>query len=460
MEDDYEHARRRLAEDRRRQREEERKKRREMLGLIRIRNVGDEVETENDADSNPILLPRKRTRVDMGRIEKLKEEKRTEEGLRLIQEMYGTSYLNADSLLDSPISHRSNHGKERCKATRLQNTASEKNHYDHRESFSSGFATRNQVEKVIRTSSTGKKCTVDDDDDDDDDFYEQHKKKKGVSDDNASSVRSKGPTDEETNEGYPCSKRQNDDIRERNKIYSSKHHEVLDSPIESPVTTSKKCKSLECEDSASEEDLLAYSRRLQKMQKKRKHSDDDEVSSIDNDDDDNQTIHEGNQKSNNSKCSSTENNFVGSENNRFQKNNVDLLWDDGDDDHYQPIKHSIKEDDEMALDDTEHRNSKSRRHTLSRHALSDVDDIEDSTDLEQKLKPEFDNPKWIGDLEPFQLTLPTENNENTKLDQVPASINRYLKDYQREGVRFLYAAVSRGLGAILGDDMGLGKTVQ
>nr|KAG5713963.1 hypothetical protein BaRGS_020291 [Batillaria attramentaria] len=44
--------------------------------------------------------------------------------------------------------------------------------------------------------------------------------------------------------------------------------------------------------------------------------------------------------------------------------------------------------------------------------------------------------------------------------QVPASLNQYLRDYQREGIRFLYSHYIEGRGAILGDDMGLGKTVQ
>lgn len=39
-------------------------------------------------------------------------------------------------------------------------------------------------------------------------------------------------------------------------------------------------------------------------------------------------------------------------------------------------------------------------------------------------------------------------------------INRYLRDYQRDGVLFLYQHFSKNTGAILGDDMGLGKTVQ
>uniref|UniRef100_A0A4W6CKF6 Excision repair cross-complementation group 6-like 2 n=1 Tax=Lates calcarifer TaxID=8187 RepID=A0A4W6CKF6_LATCA len=45
-------------------------------------------------------------------------------------------------------------------------------------------------------------------------------------------------------------------------------------------------------------------------------------------------------------------------------------------------------------------------------------------------------------------------------DRVPYTINRYLRDYQREGIRFIYSNYIRSSGCILGDDMGLGKTVQ
>ncbi|TDH12811.1 hypothetical protein EPR50_G00051870 [Perca flavescens] len=45
-------------------------------------------------------------------------------------------------------------------------------------------------------------------------------------------------------------------------------------------------------------------------------------------------------------------------------------------------------------------------------------------------------------------------------DRVPYTINRYLRDYQREGIRFIYNNYICSRGCILGDDMGLGKTVQ
>ncbi|KAE8250681.1 hypothetical protein A4X13_0g4489 [Tilletia indica] len=51
-------------------------------------------------------------------------------------------------------------------------------------------------------------------------------------------------------------------------------------------------------------------------------------------------------------------------------------------------------------------------------------------------------------------------NEKGKVVQVPKTINRFLRDYQRDGIRFLYNCYSEGRGGILGDDMGLGKTCQ
>ncbi|XP_016389500.1 DNA excision repair protein ERCC-6-like 2 [Sinocyclocheilus rhinocerous] len=44
--------------------------------------------------------------------------------------------------------------------------------------------------------------------------------------------------------------------------------------------------------------------------------------------------------------------------------------------------------------------------------------------------------------------------------KVPYTISRYLRDYQREGIKFIYHNYAKSRGCILGDDMGLGKTVQ
>jgi len=39
--------------------------------------------------------------------------------------------------------------------------------------------------------------------------------------------------------------------------------------------------------------------------------------------------------------------------------------------------------------------------------------------------------------------------------KIPAALNTYLRNYQREGVRFLWRQYKRGQGGLLGDDMGL-----
>ncbi len=38
---------------------------------------------------------------------------------------------------------------------------------------------------------------------------------------------------------------------------------------------------------------------------------------------------------------------------------------------------------------------------------------------------------------------------------VPASIAKYLREYQKDGVRFLFRQYAKGKGGVLADDMGL-----
>lgn len=68
-------------------------------------------------------------------------------------------------------------------------------------------------------------------------------------------------------------------------------------------------------------------------------------------------------------------------------------------------------------------------------------------------KPDFHTNQKVcpGPSEPFVLS---------ETIQVPCTINRYLRDYQREGVKFIYDSYLKSRGCILGDDMGLGKTIQ
>ena len=109
----------------------------------------------------------------------------------------------------------------------------------------------------------------------------------------------------------------------------------------------------------------------------------------------------------------------------------------------------------------------------------------DSDRLKSQLKPDFADPKlgtpgplvsfalsktWKvgdsligcddvddvdrGDDNPLKPDHPTNDGD---IDHVPASINRYLKGYQRVGIQFMYSSVIHGKGCVLGDDMGLGK---
>ena len=85
---------------------------------------------------------------------------------------------------------------------------------------------------------------------------------------------------------------------------------------------------------------------------------------------------------------------------------------------------------------------------------------EEESRLSNQLKPNFANPALgpPGPLEPFVLfkgdgdTKPTaeELESGVVKHQVPASINRYLQDYQREGIQFMYSSVSEGKGCVLG----------
>ncbi|KAF6750783.1 P-loop containing nucleoside triphosphate hydrolase protein [Ephemerocybe angulata] len=69
-------------------------------------------------------------------------------------------------------------------------------------------------------------------------------------------------------------------------------------------------------------------------------------------------------------------------------------------------------------------------------------------------------PKPNFPLKPGQTRQPALVLDEKKKVQVPASINTYLRGYQREGVQFLYNRYAANEGGLLGDDMGLGKTVQ
>ena len=154
------------------------------------------------------------------------------------------------------------------------------------------------------------------------------------------------------------------------------------------------------------------------------------------------------------------------------------LWDDSDDDQITAEPSINKKDNttEFNAVDTKaivvsRRGRKGQSEKRSNNGLlsikhelkiSDLYDFGDDDEMEKKLIPEFSNPKWpVAEFEPLKLQRP-HNDEDGKLgcDFVPASINRYLAEYQRQGVQFMHSVITQNKGVILGDDMGLGKTVQ
>lgn len=67
------------------------------------------------------------------------------------------------------------------------------------------------------------------------------------------------------------------------------------------------------------------------------------------------------------------------------------------------------------------------------------------------LHPHFEAP-YFGPFDNEPMLLIDERNELQY--EMPLSINRYLPNYQQEGIEFMFDRLAKGCGAILGDDMG------
>ncbi|CAL9707977.1 unnamed protein product [Knipowitschia caucasica] len=88
--------------------------------------------------------------------------------------------------------------------------------------------------------------------------------------------------------------------------------------------------------------------------------------------------------------------------------------------------------------------------------------VEESVPVSKLKKPTFNSTSQE---KPFFSGTVINSNVSVPLilsheDKVPYTINRYLRNYQREGIKFMYNNYIHSRGCILGDDMGLGKTVQ
>jgi hypothetical protein len=111
--------------------------------------------------------------------------------------------------------------------------------------------------------------------------------------------------------------------------------------------------------------------------------------------------------------------------------------------------------------------------STSNVSVPNVKDVsgKDTAALQAELMPDFERPKFGPfALEPLKLLVPSDvspdgsiedeqgddEDSKKKVVQVPASINRFLPNFQQEGIGFVYKVISSKRGAILGDDMGVG----
>ncbi|KAJ7778517.1 P-loop containing nucleoside triphosphate hydrolase protein [Mycena metata] len=92
--------------------------------------------------------------------------------------------------------------------------------------------------------------------------------------------------------------------------------------------------------------------------------------------------------------------------------------------------------------------------------LDSETDPDSDFELPVKLIPKEDRPRPGFALLPDQKPLGPMVLDAKQGIQVPAAINTYLRDYQREGVKFFWERYNENRGGLLGDDMGKGKTIQ
>jgi hypothetical protein len=133
----------------------------------------------------------------------------------------------------------------------------------------------------------------------------------------------------------------------------------------------------------------------------------------------------------------------------------DSLWDDSDEERPASQNKKKKPEPQDKKKKPKKKQEQARDNTY-RTRVVEFTERDDGADV-TALKPEFASPKFGPfELEPLVLGPP----ERTNRHQVPASIKRYLPEYQQEGIRFLYdQAILLRRGAILGDGKLLSSVV-
>ncbi|XP_052090388.1 DNA excision repair protein ERCC-6-like 2 [Mytilus californianus] len=136
-----------------------------------------------------------------------------------------------------------------------------------------------------------------------------------------------------------------------------------------------------------------------------------------------------------------------------------IYLSDSSDDSFNDRKTSRPDSSKLNED---HKNKSDTKPSLKKCRNTSTDSTEENSDFKNEGFDDYDleKPKFkftpSAAKVPYKLSGPDE----MPVIQIPATINRYLRDYQRMGIQFMYNHYKNGQGCILGDDMGLGKTVQ
>ncbi|KAH7909981.1 RAD26-like SNF2 family DNA-dependent ATPase [Hygrophoropsis aurantiaca] len=124
------------------------------------------------------------------------------------------------------------------------------------------------------------------------------------------------------------------------------------------------------------------------------------------------------------------------------------------------MKTPVMEDASVTESESDHDTILPAKVTVSTSSPPGEDSATESeSDSEVPANPGF-KPRPNFSLAPDQTPLGPCILDRGKHISIPASINTYLREYQRDGAKFFWELYDEGRGGLLGDDMGLGKTIQ
>ncbi|THH04714.1 hypothetical protein EW145_g5316 [Phellinidium pouzarii] len=126
------------------------------------------------------------------------------------------------------------------------------------------------------------------------------------------------------------------------------------------------------------------------------------------------------------------------------------------DDMFAPMNSQMKNETTLSQTQSKAKYDAKRQSSQSTVCASSETESDDDFDEEDvfSLNP---RPSFPRDTSQVFLSLILDADTDTR---VPAPINAFLREYQRDGIRFFWDRYKKGGGGVLGDDMGLGKTIQ